>query len=825
MSARRIVVFVLIFGALLVSVPNTSAAEPLADTVRKSIDGGIRYLKSTNENRGGQWSWENAGFSLAWKGGTTCLATLALLTSGEKANDGTIEKTLPYIRGMKPEQTYVIALQTMVLAEVGEARDKDIIQRNVDWLLAGRYYSGNKLKGWSYGKNNQMTADNSNSQYALLGLLAGRHAGIKIPQKDWEEIQQFYVESQVKVGNDMGGWPYRPDSVGTPSQTMTLAGAAGLYITGLEQNIGKQKIDEDTGFLKDPKLCGVYDENEALGRAMRWLGQNFNFTSTFDRKAEFTFYNIYGIERVGRLSGQRFIGKHDWYREGCEALCGVHPDPNRQYAGLKQHEDGSWRMGAGIDSMPVLSTSFALLFLSKGRTPILMSKLAFDGMDANAKTTTTDWNRKHHDARHMVEYASRAIFKNQPLAWQIFDPRSIPLSKDQEIKEELTNLLQAPILYMNGHTAPKLTAGEIDLLKRYVDEGGFIFAEACCGSEEFIVGFRKLMEEVFKKESQLTPMRADHPIWTAHIPINPAKFMEGKPERLHVQCIERGCKTVVVFSPQPLAGFWEESRFMPEGNLPPEKRGELAYRFAGNVIAYATGLEMPKPRLSKVELSDQGAGSNVTRHVLKLFQMRHVGDWQPAPQAMRNLANYLREQYKLDVAPLNTAELMENKPGQMNLFQYKFMYMHGRRDFTMDEDELKNIRANLRTGGLIFADACCGSREFDRGFREFARKLYPDRKLEPILLKDDLFSESLNGRAITTVKGRREHADGKATLEYEDMAPELEGIKVGNRWVVIYSKYDIGCALEKAKSSACLGYDHESAKLLGAAAVLYVIKR
>lgn len=808
---RRLFISGLVLGALFAPTPGTQAAEPLADNVRAAIEKGIHYLKNKQENRGGEKNWENTGLSIAWPGGSTCLATLAMLTCGVKADDQAIKDVMPYIRGLKPSQTYVVALQTMVLAEVGEARDKDIVQRNVDWLLAGRYYSGGKLKGWSYGKTNNNTADNSNSQYALLGLLAGRQAGIKIAQKDWEEIQQFYVSTQVKVDN-MGGWPYRPESVGTPSHTMTLAGLAGLYITGLEQNIGKQQLDENTGIAAK---CGIYDENEAVGRAMRWLDKHFDFQAKFEHKADFSFYNIYGIERVGRLSGQRFLGKRDWYRDGCEQLCGIKP------SSLKQQEDGSWRSGQGVDNMPVISTSFALLFLSKGRTPILISKFAFDGFDKDAQKTTTDWNRKHHDARHMVDYASKALFKNQPLAWQIFDPRAISLANDDEIKEELSNLLQAPILYMNGHVAPKLSPGEIKLLRRFVDEGGFIFAEACCGSEDFIVGFRKLMEEVFGKESPLVPMRADHPIWTAHMPVNPANFMEGKPERHHVQCIERGCKTVVVFTPQPLAGFWEESRYMPAGNLPPVTRSESAYRFAGNVIAYATGLEMPKPRLSKVALSDRSDEKGVTRHMLKLAQVIHSGDWQPAPQALRNLATHLREQFKFDVA-LSKEDL---KPTNTSLLQHKFMYMHGRREPSLDEEDMANIRINLRTGGLLFADACCGSKEFDKGFREFVKKLYPDRKLEPIDLKDYLFSESLNGRAITTVKGRRAHVDGKATLEYEDMAPELEGIKIGNRWVVIYSKYDIGCALEKAKSSACLGYDHESAKLLGAAAVLYVIKR
>jgi hypothetical protein len=56
------------------------------------------------------------------------------------------------------------------------------------------------------------------------------------------------------------------------------------------------------------------------------------------------------------------------------------------------------------------------------------------------------------------------------------------------------------------------------------------------------------------------------------------------------------------------------------------------------------------------------------------------------------------------------------------------------------------------------------------------------------------------------------------------MPPALEGIKLNNRWVVLYSKYDIGCALEGHQSSDCLGYTPESAKKLAGAAVLYTLR-
>ena len=161
------------------------------------------------------------------------------------------------------------------------------------------------------------------------------------------------------------------------------------------------------------------------------------------------------------------------------------------------------------------------------------------------------WNRKHHDARHLVDYASKTLFKSQPLAWQVFDPRHTNITDEKDFNEELSNLLQSPILYMNGHVEPKLEKRQIELLRRYVDEGGFIFAEACCGSPEFIKA-SGLMKEVFK-DSQLVPMR---PPITRSGPRTCRSILtsswKGKPEREHIQCIEPRLQDGRGIHPQPL---------------------------------------------------------------------------------------------------------------------------------------------------------------------------------------------------------------------------------------------------------------------------------
>lgn len=766
----------------------------LVEQVRLAIKGGVRYLRKEERGSG---HWEYDGLSPSKPGGTTALALLALLNCGEKPDDPVVQRGLDWLRKVEPSQTYVVGLQTMVFAEVGDPKDLPLIQRNVNWLIDARVFRNEKLHGWGY-TNETRNTDYSNSQYALLGLHAGRQAGAKIDKSVWESIHTFYKDTQQADG----GWVYSFDYVNRGSSlTMTIAGICGLSIAGQELNAGRRSLRPDGS---DPK-CGDYPENEPIGKALDWLAVGSLLTGNrfrFD-EPEHTFYNVYGIERAGRLTGHRFLAGHDWYRGGCEYLVPL------------QHDDGSWYLADSkqpIDRSIRISTSFALLFLSKGRTPIVISKFAHDPGD--------DWNNKHHDARHLAEFASKELFKRQPLAWQVYDARKLAVGSRGALREEVANLLQSPVVYMNGHERPKLTAVQTQLLRQYLDEGGFLLAEACCGRKAFDDGFRRLMKELFP-ETDLAPLGANHPIWTAHFAI-PREFMES----VRLEGIEQGCKTVVVYSPQPLAGYWEVGRWAPRAgrvDIPTGDRGTLAFRLAGNIIAYATGLEMPKPRLTLQELPDDKEERQVTRGFLKPAQLVHDGDYQPAPRAMYNLMRHMRAEHKLDVT-LQKEDLPITNP---DVYLYKFLYMHGRKSFTVQADQLENLRANLKAGGLLLADACCGKAEFDRSFRTLAAQLFPAAALEPISPDDPLFGAELNGIPITTVRLRKERPDGQgAEAEFRDTRPtNLEGIKVGGRWVVIYSRYDIGCALEKHASSDCKGYDHDSALKLGAAAVLYSLKK
>ena len=776
--------------ACLIALTTAAAAqttkEPLVAQVKRAIDRGVRQLKTLQMADG---SFErDKSVVIPYPGGESALATLALLNAGVPLEDETMRKAMAYLRRLEPGKTYVRSLQTMVFAEAGQPEDRQRIRDNVNWLIDARVMRNGQLLGWTYGKQPSKSPDNSNTQYALLGLWAGRQAGVDIDRKIWQSIRDFYLTSQ----DPDGAWVYALNSAGVgfnqPSLTMTTAGLCGLLISGMELNVGREVIGADgvaTG-------CGVYEENKAAAKALAWIGTHF----TIENAAGRVFYNLYGLERTGRLTGQRFIGGHDWYREGCQFLVG------------RQNADGSWSAPGNFDRYPTVSTSFALLFLSKGRTPILISKLAH-GIPVQRRDSDTDWNNDRNDLKNLVAFAGEQLFTKLRLGWQAFDimraasPRGDTLTEDDEA-EATAELLQSPIIYFNGHKSPeqRFTAVEKRILQRAIDNGGFIFAEACCGSPQFDLGFKKLVAELWP-ENDLTELDGNHPVWKSFFPIAP-----GNPYKLYG--LNLGCKTVLIYSPQDLSCQWESNNYKTG-------KGLAAFRLGTNIIAYATGREPPKPRLTQVEVASNAEPRSVPRGFLKVAQIRHRGDWHPAPKAMRNLLGHLHKVAGLDVA-LKTEDLPVDNPG---IVDFKFLYMQGRGQFHFDEEELGKLRFNLQNGGLLFADACCGKEAFDKAFRALAKQLFPKETLVTVPASDLLYGKELNGTALTDANIKLRRDIGGAMV---NAAPYLEGIKINDRWAILYSKYDIGCALERHQSMDCRGYQPDSAFKIAGAAVLYSLR-
>src|SRR5260370_3635928 len=209
----------------------------LDDKVRKAIDRGVEYLKNSQKNG----NWERTPASELVHGGTSALALLALLESSVNVDDPVIKEALDYLRHIEPSQTYVVSLQTLVFSHARQSQDKERIQRNVDWLLAARCREPNgPLFGWTYSKLHSRITDNSNTQFAVMALHAGEHAGAIVQKRDWEEIRDLYLRTQQANG----GWVYNAALQGQSTFTMTSAGVCGLLISREQLKEKNEKTDK-----------------------------------------------------------------------------------------------------------------------------------------------------------------------------------------------------------------------------------------------------------------------------------------------------------------------------------------------------------------------------------------------------------------------------------------------------------------------------------------------------------------------------------------------------------------------------------------------------
>ncbi len=741
--------------------PRQARGDVTRQEVEDAIRNGVRYLLQQQQADG---SWPDADHRAHT--GTTSLVTLALLTAGEKVGSQPIDRALDFLSQFTANdlgRTYSVALQTMVFATANPERYRLQIARNVEWLERAQIRPGdhnNDWPGaWTYDMDKAQAGDNSNSQYALLGLNAAAEVGIPVKPEVWVRARQYWEMAQ----RGDGSWGYMPHAADSPTASMTCAGISSLVISGLKRFEGQEVLLPNG----DVRNCGKGGINIDLQRAMDWMGRNFRVSENWGKGQLWKYYYLYGLERAGRLTGQRFFGEHDWYREGAEYL--VHEQDKLT---------GYWvNPRNATEQEPIVATSFALLFLAKGRAPVIINKCRH--------APGNDWDNDHDDIRNLVGVVSRDW--KHLLTWQVVDPNVASVE----------DLLMAPILYISGHEAPIFTAQGKQRLREYVEQGGLIFAEACCSRPEFDNGFRALMEEVFPEQDyELKPLPEDHAVWRS-------KFLLS-PDVHSLWGIEHGCRTVVIYTPVDLSCGWNQAENQPDHPLVVK-----SLRVGQNVVDYATGRELPADKL-EVHKTVQFKSETAKRGALYIAKLKHAGEWNIAPLAIPNLATMLRDKLKMDVV-INHKELYARDP---NLVYYPLIYIHGRGSMSFSPEDMERLRRHLEPGGgVIFADSACGSTSFDTAFRKFVAELLPENPLIPIPPDDEIYHMN-GGFDLSNVQYTRSAGGGQAL-------PQLEGIKLNGHWAVIYSRYDIGCALERQQGLDCKGYTHESALRIAANVVIY----
>jgi hypothetical protein len=215
-------------------------------------------------------------------------------------------------------------------------------------------FGGDKVKSkpanWiviTQSKTTGEQGDNSNTQYASLGLRACHDSKIKIPEAVVHLAYKWWMESQhepddgagdknaVSSGGDARprGWSYTspqrdPDRKAYHAMSAGALGAVCIY---------------------DYILGRDYKKDMVAKSGAAWLGKHYSVNTNY--------YYMYGLERAGMLYGVESFGGKNWYFDGAKLLL------------AQQNGDGSW--GKREDKAEnTWDTCFAILFLKKATRAI-----------------------------------------------------------------------------------------------------------------------------------------------------------------------------------------------------------------------------------------------------------------------------------------------------------------------------------------------------------------------------------------------------------------------------------------------------------------------
>jgi len=788
-SPHPLIVWLLVF----VLFSNSLLAQELdSETVRQAIEQGVRFLRFRQQTNG---NWKAEGGDE--RCGATSLIVLALISSGVPKNDPMITKAMKYLRaypGREAGRNYSLSLQTMAFCVASPDQDKALIRENVRQLEENQVKrSQDSVGGWDYLPGSS-GSDLSNSQFSILALYEAERVGVSAKKETWQRALDYWDRTQNKDGS----WGYKPHAGGSsdPRGSMTCAGIASLIVTsGVLGQGGASVRGENIICFQKPD--GKIAEKIDLGIA--WLARQFSVSQN-PQSGAWLYYYLYALERVGRMTNQRFIGDYDWYRQGTDRLLQLR-DPN----------DNIWRgRGTGDD----VSTAFALLFLSKGRRPILMSKIPFggDGM----------WNVHPNDVNNLTDFAEKNW--KLDLTWQI-----IPIDR-----ATTDDLLQSPVLYFSGSRSPlppneRQQAELAAKLRGYLDQGGFVVAEAQANDKgDFGDGFRELMKLVLPEPGyELQLLEQNHPIWMAEFPIEPDQMRP-------IEGINFGCRTSVVYIPKyqeggrlrpSLSCLWEVAQVFDRGTkyAPPVQRQIDAGLGIGlNILAYATNRELKFKDQVAESVGKKLTEAGDRRGKIFLGLLEHGGGANAAPHAIPNLLQWSALHLGLPV-DIRT-DLVE--PASPELLAYPIVFMHGRSAFQWTEDQRAQLKKYIENGGFLFGSAICSAKPFADSFKAELKRMFPDRPLEEVKPDDPLWSEEYGGFKIERLQLRLpEQSPGKKMVVSEQaVVPSLQGIRFDDRLAVVFSPHDVSCALEKANTLECKGYSQESAMRLAVNVLLYALE-
>jgi hypothetical protein len=312
------------------------------------------------------------------------LVVLTLAHSGlYPEDDPKMQELLQLMLKKEIETTYTAALQAMALQKINPSKYVLRIMQCAQFLVDNQADNGQ----WCYGEKTKVddlkppkeeptvategqskkkkaptvpkivitkrrkgppSGDNSNSQYAALGLRACMDAGIQIDPEVLKRARDWWAKSQ----NPDGGWGYNELGKLDPNAANVDTGVSnnsyGSMTVGAVGAMCIYKHYAGEKFTNDPTVTKGVD----------WIGRNFSVNKNPNKTGFGFLYYLYGLERAGILFGSEKFGTHEWYPEGANMLLD------------SQRGDGAWITQDVFCLRGIPDTCFAVLFLRRGTPPL-----------------------------------------------------------------------------------------------------------------------------------------------------------------------------------------------------------------------------------------------------------------------------------------------------------------------------------------------------------------------------------------------------------------------------------------------------------------------
>lgn len=159
---------------------------------------------------------------------------------------------------------------------------------------------------------------------------------------------------------------------------------------------------------------------------------------------------------------------------------------------------------------------------------------------------------------------------------------------------------------------------------------------------------------------------------------------------------------------------------------------------------------------------------------LAVLQYRGGGDWYANPTAVPNLAEFCKQELKMDIGETEFVDV-----GSPELFNYPFVHMTGHGNVVLNANDQTNLRAYLLGGGFLHIDDNYGMDPF---IRPQLKQLFPEKELVEVPFDHPIYHQKFNfPKGLPKIH------------EHEGLPPQGFGIFDNGRLILFYTyEADLG---------------------------------